>query len=321
MDASTGRDTTVDAPVIPTDGPRPDHTCASATIGTELATPNVIVIVDQSGSMGTNDFPAGSGTSRWDALEGALMASPGGLIFSLQGSVRWGMAWFHGGTGCPDNTTTVACALNNYSALDTQYMMLNPGGATPTGEAIDVIVGQLPTLISDATQPTIFILATDGDPNTCADNRDSVTGQANSLAAVRAAYARTPSIPTYVISVGADANQANLQAVANAGAGDPGTDVPFWLATDTATLSDALSTIVGGVRSCMLNLNGMIDPAQACSGTVTLGTPPMTLGCDDPNGWHAIDASHIQLDGTACTALLAGSVPLVATFPCGVILM
>lgn len=319
MDASTGIDTTVDAPIIPTDGPRPDHTCASATIGTELATPNVIVIVDQSGSMGTNDFPAGSGTSRWDALENALMASPDGLIFSLQSSVRWGMAWFHGGSGCPGNTTTIACALNNYTAIDTQYMMLNPGGATPTGEAIDYVLANRATLISDATQPTIFILATDGDPNTCADNRDSVTGQANSLSAVRSAY--TMGIPTYVISVGADANQANLQAVANAGAGDPATDAMFWLATDTATLSSALSTIVGGVRSCMLNLNGMIDVAQACSGTVTLGDPPMTLGCNDPNGWHAIDGTHIQLDGDACTALLAGTVPLTATFPCGVIIM
>jgi hypothetical protein len=314
QDASSGGR---DGSLPPTDAPGPDHTCASVELGTMRATPNVIVIVDESGSMGTNDFPPGSGTSRWDALESALMANPDGLIFSLQSSVRWGMAWFHGGSGCPDNVQTVDCALNNYTAIDTRYMMLSPSGATPTGESIDVIMSRRATLIDDPSQPTIFILATDGDPNTCADRMDTVGGQMHSVQAVTDAFAA--GIPTYVISVGTDAMTANLQAVANAGVGRTAPpDAPFWLATDTATLSDALTTIVGGVVSCNITLMGTIDVTQACSGTVTLAGNPLT--CGDPNGWHAVDATHIQLDGDACTMLLAGAVPLRATFPCGVVI-
>jgi len=307
-----------DANTPPIDAPPADHTCASTEVGTTLATPNVIVIVDESGSMGMNQFPPGSGVTRWDALQTALMANPAGLIYSLQGSVRWGMAWFHGasrGQTCPDNTRIINCALNNYTPINTQYMMLSPGGNTPTGESIDYIVAHLSTIISDPSQPTIFILATDGDPNTCASNMDTAGGQAHSVSAVTNALSMH-GISTYVISVGTDSMMANLQAVANAGV--PNHMGHVYLATNTAMLSDALTTIVGGVVSCNLALQGMIDPAQACAGTVTLNGTPLT--CNDPNGWHAVDATHIQLDGNACTTLLGGARPLTATFPCGVVI-
>jgi hypothetical protein len=317
MDGAIATDGARDGNVQPIDVPPTDTTCAAVEVGTTLATPNVIVIVDQSGSMGTNDFPMGSGVHRWDALQNALMANPAGLIHSLQASVRWGMAWYHGGNMCPNNTHTVDCALNNYDAINTQYMALSPGSFTPTGEAINYVIAHLGTIIDDPSQPTIFILATDGDPNTCASSNDTTGGQMRSVAAVTTAFNRTPSIPTYVISVGSDASMANLQAVANAGVGGTG---HVYLATNTAMLSDALTTIVGGVVSCNLTLAGTIDPTAACSGgsMVTLAGAPLT--CGDPNGWHAIDATHIQLDGTACTTLLGGARPLTATFPCGVII-
>jgi hypothetical protein len=127
------------------------------------------------------------------------------------------------------------------------------------------------------------------------------------------------NISTYVIGVG-DATSSNLQQMANAGVGSSGSPpAMWWQPMNTMSLSDALTTIVGGVRSCNLTLMGMIDPTQACTGTVTLAGTPLT--CNDPNGWHAVDATHITLDGNACTALLAGSTPLIATFPCGVVVM
>jgi hypothetical protein len=306
-----------DAAFVRVDADR-DTTCASVEVGTTLSTPNVILIIDQSGSMGMEQFPAGSGILRWDALEGALMANPAGLIFSLQGSVRWGMAFFRGPAfGCP-GLSTVPCALNNYATLDSTYRSLHPGGGTPTGESINAVLATRDTLISDPNQPTIFILATDGEPNTCANPDDTAGGEAYSVGAVQNAF--DLGVRTYVISVGADTDTAHLQALANAGIGSSGSPAAmFWLANDTATLSDALATIVGGVVSCNLTINGTIDPAQACSGSVTLAGTPLT--CGDPNGWHAVDANHIQLDGTACDMLLSGTTPLVATFPCGVILI
>jgi len=314
MDAGPGHD----AFFVPIDAPRGDTTCASVEVTTTMTTPNVILIIDQSGSMGMEQFPAGSGVYRWDALEGALMANPDGLIFSLQGSVRWGMAFYREPAfSCPA-VVSVPCGLNNYAALNSTYTSLSPGGGTPTGESINQVIATRDGLIDDPNQPTIFILATDGEPYTCGNPDDIVAGQAYSVGAVRNAF--DLGIRTYVISVGSDIDMGHLQDVANAGVGSTGTPAaPFWLASDTASLSSALATIVGGAVSCNLLLNGTLDPSQACSGTVTLaGTE---LVCNDPNGWHAVDPTHIQLDGTACDMLLSGVTPLHATFPCGVILI
>jgi hypothetical protein len=312
VDAGPGHDAF--SPLVDADR---DATCASVEVTTTLTTPNVIVIIDQSGSMGMEQFPAGSGVYRWDALLGALM-TPGGIVQSLEGTVRWGMAFFRGPAfGCP-GVTTIPCALNNYANLDARYRMLSPGGGTPTGESINQVLATRDTLIDDPSQPTIFILATDGEPNTCANPDDTAGGEMYSVGAVQNAY--DLGVHTYVISVGSDVDTRHLQDVANAGVGSTGApDAPFWLANDTASLSSALSTIVGGVVSCNLTLAGTLDPSQACSGTVTLaGTE---LVCNDPNGWHAVDSTHIQLDGTACDMLLSGVTPLRATFPCGVILI
>jgi hypothetical protein len=301
-----------DGAFVPTDAPPVDTTCAAVNVGTQLATPNVIVIVDRSGSMGSNDFPPGSGTTRWTALETALMA-PGGLVDMLQGSVRWGMLWFDAPrTGTCPRTPSIACALNNYTAINNQYRTLQPGGGTPTGEAINQIVANPSALISDPSQPTILILATDGDPNGC--NGDANVGLSTTVTAITRAH--NMGINTYVIGVG-DATSSNLQMMADAGAGTTG--AMWWQPTDTTSLSNALSTIVGGVRTCNLTLSGMLDVTQACTGTVTLAGAPLT--CNGPDGWHAVDATHITIDGSACTGLLAGATPLVATFPCGVVVM
>lgn len=301
-----------------------DNTCASVDLDANRVTPNVLVIIDRSGSMGMEEFPPGSGTSRWDALRDALLAMPDGLFFSLQSSVRFGIVTYQGSTGggggtCP-NLEDIPCRINNFPAIRTSYTAMSPGGATPTGEAIDDILGMLPALVptADPGDPTIFILATDGEPNTCADRMDTTTGRMNSVNAVTDAYAM--GIPTYVISVGTDTGADHLQDVANAGAGvgpgDP--DATYWVASDTAGLNDALSTIVGGVVSCRLELSGMIDPAMACLGEVRLGGT--LVPCDDPNGWHAIDASTIELTGTACDELQSSGSTLTARFPCDVVI-
>jgi hypothetical protein len=311
--------------VLLTDAPRDvqgtDNTCAAVDLGATRVTPNVLLIVDRSGSMGNEEFPPGSGTSRWDALRDALLATPDGLLFSLQSSIRFGMVAYDGDRGgmgtCP-NLETVPCAIDNYPAIETRYTMLDPGGVTPTGQSMTAVLGMLDTLVptADAGDPTIFILATDGEPNTCADRMDTTGGRAASVAATEASFAA--GIPTYVISVGSDVGADHLQDVANAGLGrdaaDP--DAPYWVANDTAGLNAALSTIIGGVVDCRLMLSGSIDPSLACTGEVRLdGTP---IACDDPNGWRAIDATTIELTGTACDELQAGAT-LSARFPCEVV--
>jgi hypothetical protein len=301
----------------PVDAPGADTTCAAVSVGTTLATPNVILIVDQSGSMGDHEFPAGSGTSRWEAVDAALLDNPGGLVHMLQSNVRFGLALYHEqSTACPD-LTLVPAELMNFTPIQTRFDAESPGGGTPTGQSIEELLTRIDEVVTHPEEPTIFVLATDGEPDTCEDGNDEVRGRALSVAAVGHAF--DAGIETFVISVGVDVSNAHLQDLANAGVNSPaGTDAPFYVATDTAALSTALTTIVGGVVSCNLTLHGMIDPTAACLGEVQLGGRVLT--CDDPNGWHAVDATHIEITGTACDELLGGA-ELTAAFPCGVLVI
>lgn len=287
-----------------------DNTCGSIELGANRTTPNVIFVIDRSGSM-REDF---DGDSRWDTLEDALLASPEGPIFSLQSSVRFGIAMYTEEDGtCPD-LVTIPAAFDNYSAIETRYRVEGPGGGTPTGDSITAILGMIDTLAPERDDPTILILATDGEPDTCEDGDDETNGRLESIAAVESAY--DMDIRTFVISVGTDVASDHLQDVANAGLGRSGADpdAEFWVATDTTGLVTALEEIVGGVVSCDVTLEGRIDVDEACTGTVRLGGDVLECGTD----WRAVDETHIEILGEACSRLQSSGEALTATFPCGV---
>ena len=310
-------------------GPRldtspPDAACASVRLEATRTTPNVVVIVDQSGSMNES---FGS-SDRWNALRDSLLDQPDGLLFALQSQVRFGLAMFsaraEGGSAgppigmCP-RVEMVDPALDNYDAIRAVYQPADPIDETPTGDSIDFILDALASVPDPSPDPTIFILATDGEPDRC-EELNPQNGQAEALAAVERAYAM--GIRTFIISVGeGTVSASHLQDVANAGVNAPaGTNAPYWVAGDDAGLRDALRDIVGGELSCVVELSGRVDRAEACAGDVRLNGRP--LFCDDPDGWRLVDESHIELLGDACTELQSGpGVTLEATFPCDVVLI
>ncbi len=300
----------------PGDGAPLDNTCASVEVGVNVQVPRVMLIVDRSGSM-DDDF---DGDSRWNTLRDSLL-DPASFINRRQSAIHFGLALYSNSrdvAGCPDIIFEPPQP-DNYADIDALWNMYTPDGDTPTGESIDAVRAMLPAEVLGGPDPVVFVLATDGEPDTCADGDDTTNGRRLSVEAVTNAYGA--GIQTYVISVGTGVAMAHLQDIANAGlgrmAGDP--DAEFWVVTDTAGLEAAFDGIIGGIGSCDVALDGMLDPERACEGTVTLdGTP---LACDDPNGWSATDESHIRLMGDACTEFLDGGGILRANFPCGVILI
>jgi hypothetical protein len=298
--------------------------CADVNVRAMPVTPNVILVVDQSGSM-TADFGS---SNRWDVLRDSLLGRPDGLIFALQSQVRFGLALFSAEAPGDDPVvgecpliTWVPPVIDNFTAIDAVYGPADPIDETPTGESIDAILMRLSMAPDPTSDPTIFILATDGEPDTCAQPNPQ-DGQAESLAAVDRAY--LAGVRTFVISVGeGTVSTSHLQDIANAGLGrapsDP--DAAFWVAGDDAGLRDALGAIIGGELSCLVTLSGSIQNLEdACLGAVRLNGTPLT--CDDPNGWRAVDHTHIELQGDACTTLESGAgAVLEATFPCDVILI
>ncbi len=299
--------------------------CADRHIAATRVTPNVILIVDQSGSM-TSTFS--SSGSRWDVLRNSLLAIPDGFIYAMQDQVRFGLDLYSAqsgggatplpGTACP-MITSVPFALHNYDAIQAVYGPADPIEDTPTGAAIEAVLATVTSRLDPGPDPTIFILATDGEPDTCMQLNPQ-NGQAQALTGVQDAYAA--GIKTFVISVGSELSVSHLQQMANAGAGVAAgmPDAPYWVAGNDAGLRDALRTIIGGQLSCDVTLDGHIDPSMACTGTVKInGT---VIPCGDPNGWHALDETHIELSGDACTMLQSSpGVTLDATFPCAAIII
>ena len=205
--------------------------------------------------------------------------------------------------------TVLPPALDDYTNIQSTYTMYTPSSATPTGESLSALVATLSSMTLPEG-PTIIVLATDGEPNTCASNNDYTGGQ--SMAEAAAAAALAAGFTVDAIGVSTDVALTNLQMVAAAGGGTA------YSVTDTASLVGALDTIIGGAVSCQITLSGMVDPASACSGEVDLdGTP---LDCEDPNGFHVVDSTHIELQGTACTQFMHMGGSISARFPCTAIL-
>lgn len=294
-----------------------DDDCVRTVVRAKKATPTVMLIIDQSGSM-RDGFDGGS---RWDVLQRSLMDEPDGLVPALQSEVRFGLALYsaENSQDCPA-ISQVNPALDNFAAIATAYDDAEPMRETPTGDAIDAILDsldvRLPAPDEAPRDPLVFVLATDGEPDRC-EELNPQNGQEEALAAVRRAYEL--GVRTFVISVGDELTTEHHRDMANAGLGrdaeDPQAD--YWVAGDDASLRSALTEIIAGKLTCEITLNGRVEGGDACSGTVELnGT---ALPCDGDNGWQLVDPTHVQLNGRACEELKApGGAQIDVSFPCEV---
>jgi hypothetical protein len=281
--------------------------CAEIEISFDPVIPTVLLLIDQSGSM-DEDFGSGS---RWNVLYQTLMNESTGIVTDLQTTVRFGLALYTGGDSCP-SIIDVPIALDNRDAIDDVYADEGPEGDTPTGDSIDAV---LPSIVNFAEEgPKYIVLATDGEPDTCEDGDDEVGGREESIAAAQNAFAA--GIGLFVISVGDDVGEDHLQDVADAGAGFPiGSETAeYWQALDAEGLAAAFDAIINGVRSCVLTVDGEIDPEKACEGVVLVDG--VEIPCDDPDGWRLNSPTEIELQGAACETIQDGDHEVTATFPC-----
>ncbi|HJL37320.1 MAG TPA: VWA domain-containing protein [Polyangiaceae bacterium LLY-WYZ-15_(1-7)] len=289
--------------------------CATVEIGASRIIPNVMFLVDESGSMGWS-FPGA--TNRWLAVRNALVGGSGtgtdrGIIGEFEEQVRFGLqtytsSHFSDSRRCSGSAVrgVDSMILNNFPPINTFYRSQGPGGGTPTAEALEEIYDQI-IASPPADGPPIVILATDGEPNGCARRpRDAVVAQ------VQRGFAA--GIRTFVISVGTGVAESHLQDVANAGVGVPA-GAPYWVATDASGLETALAAIIRGEISCEMDTDGVIDEDVACFGEVRLSG--RELACEDPDGWRRVDDDTIELLGAACLELQTDpDATVTGSFPC-----
>lgn len=349
LDPSSGNN---GSPVIEA-GPKvpeklPDGVCAAATVTASRIIPTVYLVIDGSSSMNT---PFGGGT-RWSVLREALVGA-NGVVTRLETIVKFGMTIYGNSNPmmCPMLVEVKPPALNNLGTMSGMYPQVETGGGTPTGEALQGVVDSLP----DFSQPTldgpqekapIIILATDGEPNGCNEAVAMVLDCANApdpfaclgnaagaLANAAATYettlaavqsAKDKMIPVWVVSLAAGLNNIpDLQRTANIGAGLDDNAMPgatIYSPENPDDLTNTLTKLIGDVVDCTVELNGTLDVARACEGSVMMNGTPVECGTDQ--GWVAVDSKHIALQGMACDTFKSDpSVYLDARFPCDVVVL
>jgi len=305
---------TADGYCIDNQGPGsngPDASCPSITFTPMPVTPSIQLVLDQSGSMYSNNDIS---PNRYVAMRNALVTPTTGVVSSLEAKAYFGSKLYT----CNGNNTAftdVPRALNNATAIRTSLDSKTSGGNTPTAAAIDQARLDFTTTPPPAGSPPIIVLATDGEPNSCNQNLSQAQYNAASVTAAGAAYAA--NIPVYVLAISANQTLLNhLQDVANAGQGhvQGQPNIPYYPANNATQLAAAFQTIINGVISCDLKLTSGIDQTSAMNGVVSLNGMALTYGVD----WTLVGSDTIRLMGSACTMLKGSSNPAVsATFPCG----
>ncbi|MCA9669312.1 MAG: VWA domain-containing protein [Myxococcales bacterium] len=304
--------------------------CPDVAVSLAPVVPNVMLVIDQSGSM-TDNFGRinNQRVNRWEAVHYALTDQTEGIVSKLQDRVRFGATLYHSEGGnqggqCPilaksPGTPAGQPVLNNRNAIDQLFTNNSPNRDTPTAESINAVVADLQSWSKsspDDPSPNIIVLATDGDPDNCTDaDAHNAASQQMSETAVQNAF--SAGITTYVLSVGSDVTVSHLEKLANAGVGKTLTpaDAPFYRGNDPQQLIDAFSKIIGGVRTCSFTLSGAVT--DAASGTVLLDGQKLTYKTD----WELTDQRTMKLLGQACQTFLdKASVTLEARFPCGTVI-
>jgi hypothetical protein len=325
-----------DGGVITSDG----SVCGQLEVSTDRVIPNIMIIVDRSGSMrvdfegdcpftSSNNACPGSGTpnpafdvARWESVEDALVGT-NGLVRRLDSIARFGLTLYwkpdedppsmSDGEMCA-NTDGVAItqSLNNATPIAASFAANDPSGFTPTAEAIEAVTASL-NATPPPEGPTVYLLATDGLPNGC-DQNGGNGDRNNSVNAVESAFSQ--GTETFVLGVNFDNN--HLQDLANAGQG-VASGATLWTADSVSELQTALEQIVVQNIPCTVNLtDGTIVTARACEGEVRLNGEVLTCN-DSGRGWLAVDGKTIELTGSACLDWRGGAAELEAAFPCDVV--
>ncbi len=316
LDASTPRDAPSDRGHAPPDARDAAHdagTLCEVPLRPPSVAPNVVFVLDRSGSM-RGRFPRESprypGASKWAIMTEFLVGSVG-LLRSRGERARFALVTYTTERARCPVLRVVPAALRNGDAIEEELRAYGPSGGTPTGEALAGVLAELRTIAPDVA-PTVLVLATDGEPNSCSGAPD---GREETLRAVDASYAA--GVRTYVVSVGDDVAETHLREVANAGLGLPRTttSTPVWIGTNPTILREAIDRIIATAVDCRLELARPIDPRRACEGTVLLGGEP--LACDDPDGFRVEDDGRtVEILGAACDAIVRGEARLSGYFPC-----
>jgi hypothetical protein len=304
-------------------------TCATVAAEATLTPVNLVVMYDQSGSMGdTTEDPSFDPTLRWVPVGQAMKAFFGD---AQSAGLRAALTFFPNATNsclsADYATAEVALTALPAAVFSTTITAHAPKGDTPTRAAAASAVAQAKAIAaSHPGEKTAIVLVTDGEPYGCGIN-DATMSNAEIVLVAADVAAVAATIPTYVVGVGPSVQ--HLDAVATAG-GTTAFKVQVGSAAQTTQqLLAAMAQIRGALGKCDFDVPKPPDGRQLDYGKVNVevvhpGAPTETLAysadCATGKGWHFDDPNSpkkVLLCGSTCDVVKAeaGGKVLVA-FAC-----
>ena len=298
----------VDADLTPDADPTPFD---SGTCGTQMANigvvnlgdpPDVLVVLDRSGSM--NSAPSGSpaGTpAKWPSMKSALTAN----VTAHQNEIKFGLLEFPTDDNCMATATpNVNIGLNTGAGFTNYFSSRTANGNTPAHIALAGALAYFNTIpVNTAGRYVVF--ATDGLPN-CLNGDGNIGSRAETVQAVTNLF--NAGIKTFVIGFGEfTGNDILNQAAVAGGVPKPGA-TKFYSANSQAELDTALGAIAGGliIPSCTFTLaSAPPDPNDV---TVTINGTAVPRSPSHANGWdYHPNAMSITFFGAYCTEIQNGA--------------
>ncbi|MEZ4450721.1 MAG: vWA domain-containing protein [Nannocystaceae bacterium] len=308
--------------------------CGEATIQIPITTPNVMLVLDKSGSMVSNSWdgdadPNTPDVTRWYSLYNVVEF----IAASFNDSMNLGMVLFpskkakseYNENAClvevaPDVPTAPTNGPTILATMPPETATSQIQGGTPTRAGMITALSHLQSLADGL--PQYIILVTDGAANCsleAADNNERFEVYDAALAGV-VSDAFTNGIPVFVVGIdiqnlesevkqdgNPDATNTynELNALAIAG-GVPKNDPneQFYNAQNQIELQDALTAISQQVLSCVIDL----EPAPKYPDFVEVKVDDMNYGkmqvtdCANEDGWMFSnpEKTQITLCGAAC---------------------
>jgi hypothetical protein len=301
--------------------------CDVAEATLEPVPPNVMLVLDKSGSMVNNlwDHDAMGGTpdiTRWDSLYQVVDF----VTTTFDGQINFGAVLFpainatstYNANACivggspdvdvaPMNSAAILAAIP--AANETEIF-----GGTPA--TAGVIVGRDHLLEQDPENPRAIILVTDGAANCAleaATNFQRFEEYDEQLPVVVGNAWTNDGIPVYVVGIDVEdyPNNTNTYDELNAVAAAGGQPLPgmeqFYQTTNQLELQDAMESIISQALSCVVPLDPEPAFPELLQVIVDNMDVPQVMDCATEDGWVYTNPNgpydSIELCGTWCDAL------------------
>lgn len=285
-------------------------TCGSQMTSFQTVKPSIHIVLDRSGSMcdspdmlGGQRYPCAGNIqsdSKWTLATSALNQ----LAMNLEGKANIGLSYY-GASGDPmsyDCNSVEALPMGEHAAdtVINSYSNLIPSGGTPTGSALRNVRTNnwlhMQNDPLDEERDKVVILITDGE----APEMEScqVRGHAGAVSEVQQLLLE--GFNTYAIGFGTAANLSQIRDYAVAG----GTDVAY-LADDTNSLSNVLTSITRSVVGCEFKLDSTPPDANKIWVTIDMGNgnPQIYSTGASPDVTYRLSDNTVSISGATCDSL------------------